>query len=114
MVVNWPGAAGTAAGICVFFGPFAYKDRRNKGGSQFRGVLDIGLLFVLLLLWIVGASNVLYGLGYVIDEPPEILGSGGLDPGQSHSEHIRLSNVFLGLLLMVAGWVLGRLSERRT
>jgi hypothetical protein len=113
MIVNWLTAAGTAAGICIFLGPFAYKERRNKGGSRFRAGLDVGLLFVLLLLWIVGGSNALYGLGYVIVEPPDILGSGGLDVGQSHFGHIRLSNLFLGLALMVAGWLLGRLSERR-
>lgn len=113
MVVNWPGAAGTAFGICAFLGPFAYKDRRNKGGSHFRAALNVGLLFVVLLLWTLGASNALYGLGYVIDEPPEILGSGGLGAGQSRFEHIRLSHFFVGLTLMVAGWLLGRIGESR-
>ena len=111
MVVDWPGAAGTAAGICIFFGPFAYKERRDSGGSHVRAALDVGLVFIVLLLWIVGASNALYGLGYVIDEPPEILGSGGLDAGQSHLEHMRPSHFFLGLVLMAAGWVVGRLAE---
>ncbi len=70
MVIDWASAAGTAAEICAFFGPFTYKDRK-QGGSHVRAALDVGFLFIVLLLWIVGASN---GLGYVIDEPPEILG----------------------------------------
>ncbi len=113
MVVNWTGAAGTAAGICVFFGPFAYKDRREKGGSHVRAALDVGFVFVLLVLWIVGASNALYGLGYVIDRPPEILGSGGLDDGESHLEHMRFSYFIFGLALMTAGWLLGRFYQSR-
>ena len=113
MVVNWPGAAGTALGICAFLGPFAYKDRRNKGGSHFRAALTVCLLFVLLLLCILGGSNALYGVGVVIDEPPEILGSGGLDAGQSHFEHIRIPHLMIGLALMPAAWLLGRFAESR-
>jgi hypothetical protein len=89
------------------------KTDERSGGSHVRAALDVGLLFAVLLLWILGASNALYGLGYVVDEPPEILGSGGLDAGQSHFEHIKVSHFFLGLALMAAGWVVGRLVESR-
>lgn len=113
MVVNWLGAAGTALCICAFLGPFAYKGQRDKGGSHFRATLDVGLVFVLLLLWIVGGTNVLYGVGLVIDEPPEILGSGGLDAGQSHFEHVRIAHLVFGLALIGGAWLLGRFSELR-
>jgi len=113
MRINWGGAVASALAICIFFGPFAYKHRRSKGGSHFRAILDVGLVFVLLVLWIVGGSNALYGLGIVIDEPPQILGSGGLDPGQRHFEHVRVPNLMLGLTFMTAGWAIGRLSELR-
>jgi|SRR5213080_2023151 len=113
MTINWGGAVASALGICIFLGPFAYKDRRSKGGSHFRAILDVGLVFVLLVLWIVGGSNALYGLGIIIDEPPQILGSGGLDPGQRHFEHVRVPYLMLGLVLMAAGLVIGKLSELR-
>ena len=113
MTVNWTGAIGTALGICLFLGPFAYKDRRSKGGSHVRAILDVGLVFVLLLLWITGGSNALYGLGLVIDEPPQILGSGGYDPGQSYWEHVSVPHLLLGLAIMAAAWIIGKLSELR-
>ena len=111
MTVDWRGAAGTATGICIFFGPFAYKDARSSGGSRVRAVLAVGVLFIVLLLWILGASNALYGLGYVIDEPPEILGSGGLDLGTSHFEHVRPWHLLLGLMFMFIGSVFGKIAE---
>ena len=88
MTINWTGAICTALGICVFLGPFAYKDRRSKSGSHIRAILDVTLVFILLVLWVVGGSNALYGIGFVVDEPPQILGSGGYDPGSSHMEHL--------------------------
>jgi hypothetical protein len=113
MTVSWSGAIGSALGICIFLGPFAYKDRRAKGGSHFRAILDVGLVFVLLVLWIAGGSNALYGMGIIIDEPPQILGSGGYDPGRSHLEHVRVPHVVLGVILMAAAWGIGRLAELR-
>jgi len=113
MTINWSGAIGAALGICIFLGPFAYKDQRAKGGSHFRAILEVGLVFVLLLLWIAGGSNALYGIGLVVDEPPQILGSGGYDPGQSHLEHVRVPYLVLGLVLMAASWTIGKLSELR-
>jgi hypothetical protein len=58
----------------VFLRTFHIQGQAKQGGSHVRAALDVGLLFIVLLLWIVDASNALYGLGYVIDEPPEILG----------------------------------------
>jgi hypothetical protein len=111
MTINWSGAIGTALGISVFLGPFAYKDRRSKGGSHFRSIPEVGFVSVLLLLWIAGGSNALYGVGLVIDEPPQILGSGGYDPGQSHWEYVRVPHLLLGLAMMAAAWIIGKLSE---
>ena len=113
MTINWTGAIGTALGICAFLGPFAYKDRRSKGGSHFRAILDVALLFLLLVLWIAGGSNALYGIGLVVDEPPQILGGGGYDPGRSHVEHLRLPYLAVGLVLMAAAWTIGKVSELR-
>lgn len=113
MTITWSGAIGSALGICIFIGPFAYKERRSRGGSHFRAILDVGLLFLLLLLLIVGGCNALYGIGIVIDEPPQILGSGGYDSGRSHVEHVRVPYLVLGLILIVAAWVIGKLSELR-
>jgi hypothetical protein len=111
MKISWSGAIGTALAICVFLGPFAYKDQRSKGGSPFCAILYVGLVFVLVLLWIAGGSNALYGVGLVIDEPPQILGSGGYYPGQSHWEHARLPHLLLGLAMMAAAWIIGKLTE---
>ena len=111
MTINWTGAIGTALGICVFLAPFAYKDRRSKGGSHLWAILEVALVFLLLVLWIAGASNALYGIGLVVDEPPQILGSGGYDPGRSHMEHLRLPYLAVGLALMAAGWITGKVME---
>jgi hypothetical protein len=113
MTINWTGAAGTALSICVLLGPFVYKDRRTNGASRVRAILDVGLIFLLLVLWIVGGSNALYGLGMVVDEPPQILGSGGYDPGRSHTEHWRPQYLAVGLVLMAVAWTIGKLNELR-
>lgn len=112
MTINWSGVIGTALGICVFIGFFAYKDQRSKGSSPFHAILYVGLVFVLLLLWIAGGSNALYGVGLIIDEPPQLLGSGGYDPGQSHWEHARLPHLLVGLAMMAAAWIIGKLTDR--
>jgi len=111
MKINWAGIIGTALGICVFLGPFAYKNQRSKVDSPFRAILYVGLVFVLLVLWIAGGSSALYGVGLVIDEPPQLLGSGGYDPGQSHWEYARLSYLLLGLVMMATAWIIGKLTE---
>ena len=111
MTLNWEGAIGTTLGILIFLGPFAYKDRRSRGSSHFLAIMEVGMLFVILLLLIVGGSNALYGLGVVIDEPPQILGSGGYYPGQRHFEDVSIPHLVLGLVLMAAAWILGTLAK---
>ena len=111
MDINWGGFAGTALGVCIFLGPFAYKERRVKGGSHARATLDVVLVFGLLFLWIAGGSIALYGFGIVIDEPAQPLGSGGLKPAEAHTEVVRSMYLLLGVGLMAAGWVIGKISE---
>ena len=113
MTISWTGAIGTALGTCVIVGPFVYSRCRSNGDPQFRSILEVALVFVLLVLWIVGGSNALYGLGYVVDQPPQILGSGALDQGRSHMEHLRVPNLGVGLVLMAAAWTIGALFQRR-
>ena len=113
MTINWSGASAGALGICIFLGPFVYKVRRSKGDTHFRAILEVGLVFVLLVLWIVGGSNALYGIGIVVDEPPQILASDAYDLGHSHFEHVRVSYLVLGLVLIAAACVIGKFMELR-
>ncbi|MCX6866545.1 MAG: hypothetical protein NTV46_10070 [Verrucomicrobia bacterium] len=102
MTINWTGAVGTAMGTWVIAGPFVYKRCRSSGESKFRAIVEVALVFVLLVLWIVGGSNALYGIGQVVVDPPQILGSGGIDPGHSHMEHLRVPYLAVGLAMMAA------------
>ena len=113
MDINWGGFAGSALAVSIFLGPFAYKDRRRKGGSHFRATLDVALVFGILFLWIAGGSIALYGLGIVIDKPAQPLGSGGVEPAEVHTEIVRGMYLLLGIGLMAAGWVIGKVSELR-
>jgi len=71
------------------------------------------VLFGILLLWITGGSSAMYGMGIIIDEPAQILGSGGYEPAQTHTEHVRIFYLLLGLGLMAAGWIIGKYFESR-
>jgi hypothetical protein len=113
MDISWGGFAGSALAICVFLGPFVYKGRRSKGGSHFRATLDVMLVFMILFLLIAGGSIALYGLGIVIDKPAQQLGSGGYEPAETHSEIVRVKYLLLGVGLIAAGWVIGKISELR-
>jgi hypothetical protein len=55
----------------------------------------------------------MYGMGIIIDEPAQILGSGGYEPAQTHTEHVRIFYLLLGLGLMAAGWIIGKYFESR-
>ena len=70
------------------------------------------MLFLIVVLWIAGVSTALYGIGLVVDERPQILGSGGCDPGRRHVEHLRLPHLAVGLMLMAAAWTIGKTVER--
>ena len=111
MDINWGVFAGSALGVCIFLGPFAYKDRRRKGGSHIQATLAVALVFGVLFLWIAGGGITLYGLGIVIDKPAQMLGSGGFEPAETHSEMVRGMYLLLGIGLMAAGWVIGKVSE---
>ena len=111
MDINWGAFVGTAIAICICIGPFAYKDRCTKGGTHFRAALDVLLVFVIVFLWVAGGSITLYGLGIIIDSPAQPLGSGGFLPAETHMETAKVAYVLLGLGLMAAGFVIGKMSE---
>jgi hypothetical protein len=113
MDINWGGFAASALVICVFLGPFAFKERRRKGGSHIRATLDVVLVFGILFLLIAGGSIALCGLGIVIDKPAQQLGSGGYEPAETHTETVRVRYLLLGVGLIAAGWVIGKISELR-
>lgn len=113
MDINWGGFAGSALAVCIFLAPFAYKDRRRKGGSHIRATLDVVLLFGILFLWIAGGNFVLYGLGIVIYKPAQPLGIGGFEPAEARREVVRGMYLLVGIGLIAAGWVIGKVSELR-
>ena len=111
MDINWAAFVGTAIAICIFLCPFAYKDRREKGGSHIRATLDVLLVFGIIFLLIAGGSIALYGIGIVIDEPAQQLGSGGYESAKTHTEIVRFKYLLLGLGLIAAGLIIGKISE---
>ena len=111
--INWGAFVGITIAICICIGPFAYKDRRTKGGTHFRAALDVLLVFAIVLLWVAGGSITVYGLGIVFDRPAQTLGSGGFSPAETHMETVRGAYVLLGLGLMAAGYAIGKVCELR-
>jgi len=111
MDINWGLFAGSALAICIFLGPFMYKERRRKGGSHIRATLDVAMVFVIIFLLIAGGSSVLYGLGIVFDKPAQIFGSGGYEPAETHTEIVRVRYLLLGMGLIGVGWVIGKVSD---
>jgi len=76
-------------------------------------MFHVALVYVLFFLWIAGAADALYGLGMVIDRPAEYCGSGCVESGEGHWEHSRAENLAVGLGMMSAGWVIGKVVESR-
>jgi hypothetical protein len=113
MNISWGALIGTSIGICIFLGPFAFKDRRSKGGSNIRASIDVICLLGIVFLWVAGGRSLLYGLGIVVDEPPEIDASGGYQSAQTHSEHVRVSYLALGVGFIAAAWFIGKLYEKQ-
>lgn len=111
MDINWGAFAVIALAISICLCPFAYKKRREKGGSHIRATLDILLVFGILFLLIAGGSITLYGIGIIIDRPAQQLGSGGYEPAETHTEIVRVRYLLLGLGLIAAGLIIGKISE---
>jgi hypothetical protein len=111
--INWAAFLGSAVAICIFIGPFAYRDRRAEGGTHCQAVLAVVLVFALVFLWIAGASSIIYGIGVVIDNPAQPLGSGGYLSAETHLEPSRAAYILLGLGLMAAAFLIGKVCELR-